>query len=222
MRKKPLSIKLIIIAAFITIPFFFSNKSRYEKRDIHGITVLVDTHIDTSDKIFDHVEEQIGIIKKATPKKNFKLLNGVKITVLATSINIGGHYTPSTTNNKSYGIQGNIKIYNGHIIQYSKEKGNPIVIHELAHAYHDKLPKNWKEFIKKTYESAISQGLYKSVEGKSDRKIKKTYALKNEYEYFAELSAKYFAGNYYFPFNKEELQDYDIKGYEMVNHAWTK
>jgi hypothetical protein len=45
-------------------------------------------------------------------------------------------------------------------------------------------------------------------------------ALTNEYEYFAELSEAYFWRNDFFPFNRNQLYEYDPMGAEMIRTGW--
>ena len=49
---------------------------------------------------------------------------------------------------------------------------------------------------------------------------KTAYALKNQMEYFADLSAMYFVGGNYFPYNAELLKEYDNQGLNMVKSLW--
>ena len=72
----------------------------------------------------------------------------------------------------------------------------------------------------KAYENARQVGLYRNVRDVDGRDIEKAYALKNYKEYFAELSAIYFTGGNYHPFNKQGLREYDPQGYAMIQKAW--
>ena len=40
-------------------------------------------------------------------------------------------------------------------------------------------------------------------------------------EYFAELTEAYFGQNDWFPHNREELRNYDPRGYKMIEEVWS-
>jgi len=95
------------------------------------------------------------------------------------------------------------------------------LLHELAHAYHDFLSHDLPDVLK-TYQRAMKAKLYHSVPcvpeiGPSPRRA---YAAMNHAEYFAELTEAYFGQCDYFPYNRDELEEYDYDGYTLVNTLW--
>jgi len=95
------------------------------------------------------------------------------------------------------------------------------LLHELAHAYHDFLSHDLPDVLK-TYQRAMKAKLYHSVTcvpqiGPSPRRA---YAAINHAEYFAELTEAYFGQCDYFPYNRDELEEYDLDGYTLVNNLW--
>lgn len=94
------------------------------------------------------------------------------------------------------------------------------IFHELAHAWHII---NWPErhpAIFDAWESAKASQRFLNVRDIEGRLIKSAYARKNQLEYFAELSAMYFAGGNYYPYDKAGLRQYDPAGYEMIEKLW--
>jgi hypothetical protein len=94
------------------------------------------------------------------------------------------------------------------------------LMHELAHAWHIM---HWPEkhpAILQPYQQAKTGGLYRNVKDLKGKSIPEAYALKNQLEYFAELSAMYFVGCNYFPFDRSSLVDYDPMGVRMVRSLW--
>lgn len=94
------------------------------------------------------------------------------------------------------------------------------VAHELAHAWHIK---NWAEKhppILSAWQNALNQQLYLNVDDYKGRKILKAYALQNQLEYFAEISAAYFFKINYYPYDLYGLQSYDPQGYALVQSLW--
>lgn len=104
---------------------------------------------------------------------------------------------------------------------------NAVVLHELAHGFHDiNLGFEYQPIID-AYDNAVKTGLYQNVRSVYDDELTdKAYALTNHVEYFAELTESYFAspaekfGNDYFPFNRYELKTYDRMGYNLLKQIW--
>jgi hypothetical protein len=95
-----------------------------------------------------------------------------------------------------------------------------VLMHELAHAWH---LNNWAEKHPQIYEAylnAKNKGLYLNVKDYKGKTIQSAYALKNKLEYFAELSAMYFVGGDYFPYDREGLSNYDLIGMKMISDFW--
>jgi predicted Zn-dependent protease with MMP-like domain len=95
-----------------------------------------------------------------------------------------------------------------------------VVVHEMAHAWH---LSNWPEkypVIVKAHGNAVKQGLYLNRVDEKGKKIPQAYCLTNQLEYFAELSAMYFARCNYAPYDRDELLRYDLEGYKMIEKVW--
>jgi hypothetical protein len=94
-----------------------------------------------------------------------------------------------------------------------------VVLHELAHAYHDQVLGHDFAPIRDAYAHAAKSGLYEHVP-RNDGNIERAYAITNYEEYFAELSEAYFGENDFFPFRRDELRSYDTQGFAMMRSAW--
>lgn len=96
-----------------------------------------------------------------------------------------------------------------------------MVLHELAHAYHDQfLPGAYNNpEVKAVYESALQAGLYQKVLFIRGGR-RQAYATKNPMEYFAELSEAYFGTNDFYPFVRGELKEYDQAGFALLEKLW--
>lgn len=94
-----------------------------------------------------------------------------------------------------------------------------MVFHEFAHAYMDLYLPNMQDEITTAYESAFAGRKYEKVpyvRGGTTR----AYALNNKQEYFAELTEAYFGKNDFYPFNRAQLEEFDPKGYQLMQKAW--
>lgn len=93
------------------------------------------------------------------------------------------------------------------------------VLHELAHAYHDRALGENNEDITEAYENARRLGLYANVMNREGNNVP-AYAQVNRMEYFAELSEAYFGLNDFYPFNRQDLRQHDPVGYALMEKVW--
>lgn len=99
------------------------------------------------------------------------------------------------------------------------------VLHELAHAYHDRVLKDGftNVPIRDAYKKAKASGKYDAVEqrfGDGRSTTTKAYAMTTPQEYFAESTEAYFSTNDFFPFNREQLVRHDAEMTELLADLW--
>jgi len=99
------------------------------------------------------------------------------------------------------------------------------VLHELAHAYHDRvLAKGFgNQAIKIAFENAKEKGLYEQVEQRfgDGRSVNvRAYAMTSPMEYFAESSEAFFSTNDFFPFHREQLAKHDPDMFTLLKTLW--
>jgi hypothetical protein len=100
------------------------------------------------------------------------------------------------------------------------------VLHELAHAFHDRfVPDGFENAaIKDAYKRAKASGSYNHVErwhgaGRPNSK-ERAYAMTNAMEYFAELSEAFFSRNDFYPFDRDELRQHDPEMEKLLSKLW--
>jgi hypothetical protein len=100
------------------------------------------------------------------------------------------------------------------------------VLHELAHAYHDRFLTNGfgNAEIRAAYDRAKASGTYDRVErwngpGRPNTH-ERSYAMTNPMEYFAESTEAYFSRNDFFPFTRDELKQHDPEMTRLVAKLW--
>jgi hypothetical protein len=94
-----------------------------------------------------------------------------------------------------------------------------LVLHELAHAYHDQVLGFDHALVKTAFERARNSGSYEAVL-RHNGKTEKAYAITNEREYFAESTEAFFGRNDFFPFNRTELQQHDAPMVKVLSEVW--
>jgi len=108
-----------------------------------------------------------------------------------------------------------------HHLRVKEKKQQNVLLHEFAHAIHDKLFEFDNPFISNAFEQAVARKLYENVKH-DDGTERKADARTNVAEYFAELSCAYLFELDYYPHNRNELKEYDSVGYELMTKAYGK
>ena len=94
-----------------------------------------------------------------------------------------------------------------------------VVLHELAHAYHDRVLGFDDPRVKEAFEKYKKGGRGEQVLRHDGRRVRH-YALTDHKEFFAEMTAPYFGANDFFPFNRAELRESEPDVYELMRHVW--
>ncbi|MBR89854.1 MAG: metallopeptidase [Verrucomicrobiales bacterium] len=95
-----------------------------------------------------------------------------------------------------------------------------VVLHELAHAYHDQVLGFDNKEIMQAYEAAKKEGIYEKVLLYTGRRPVKHYGLNNHKEYFAESTEAYLGVNDFYPFVRAELKEHDPRMYKIMEKIW--
>lgn len=96
-----------------------------------------------------------------------------------------------------------------------------MILHELAHAYHDRVLGFQNKTILSAYRQAVASKSYDSVLRINGRKARH-YALTNAREYFAESTEAWFGTNDFYPFVRAELQRHDPTMVRVLKEIWGK
>jgi hypothetical protein len=96
-----------------------------------------------------------------------------------------------------------------------------VVLHELAHAYHDQFLEGGFEnpAVKEAWQKLVESGKYVStlhVDGRDT----KHYALTSQQEFFAEFTESFFGMNDFFPFNRGELRKDAPEIERLLRNIW--
>ena len=94
-----------------------------------------------------------------------------------------------------------------------------VILHELAHAYHDQFLDFDHPEIIAVFEQAQAAGIYEKVLLYTGEQVKH-YALSNHKEYFAEGTEAYFYRNDFYPFVRAELKEFDPKLHDLLEKIW--
>lgn len=94
-----------------------------------------------------------------------------------------------------------------------------VVLHELAHSYHDQVLSFDQPGIIAAFDDAKEKGIYEDVLLYTGRKVRH-YGLSNHKEYFAESTEAYFGVNDFYPFVRAELKEHDPTMFGLLQKIW--
>jgi len=94
-----------------------------------------------------------------------------------------------------------------------------VVLHELAHDYHDQVLGFDEPRIQAAFAAAKERKLYDEVLLYTGKKVRH-YALTNHKEYFAESTEAYLGVNDFYPFVRAELKEHDSAMFALLQEIW--
>jgi hypothetical protein len=96
-----------------------------------------------------------------------------------------------------------------------------VVLHELAHGFHDQILSFDEPRIVAAFEDAKRKDLYSNVLLYTGKRVRH-YGLTNHKEYFAEGTEAFLYRNDFFPFVRAELKEYDPTLHDILETVWGK
>ncbi len=201
-------------------------------KKLEGWTIRVDDRLlkapddELGTKALRVLEAKLSDIKVVVPADKLKKLQAVTIVLDLTHGNIGSlQYHPDAGWLKANGYSTDLAKC-VHIPRaaelLTKELVNEqpwVILHELAHAYHDQVLGFDEPRIKEAYEKYKKCGRGEKVLHYDGTRAKH-YALTDPMEFFAEMTEAYFGANDFFPFNRAELKENEPAIYELMMHVW--
>ena len=229
MKLFQITLFLVSLSLIFLVSLGFKS-SEYETRNIQGWNIKINRQLLTqerepSQKAIALLEIKLQNINRVVPQKHHQFLQSVTIWVEKATPGFKGMvYHPSAEWLRKNGYNPDkakaIEIANiNNFISWTETQPWHL-LHELAHAYSDRIIGKDFQPIVRAYNNAVNSGLYQQVTRNSGDKLWKAYAIKNKAEYFAELSEAYFGENDFYPFNRRELAAYDPQGYGAIEQAW--
>lgn len=120
-------------------------------------------------------------------------------------------------------MEKGIEFTNVRIFEQETRRMPNFALHELAHAYHDRVLGFDQPEVIAAYEQAKASGKYERVlrrDGKGKEQYDRAYALTDHKEYFAEATEAFFVRNDFFPFKRDELERTDPKMVDLLKRLW--
>lgn len=173
------------------------------------------------------LEAKLVEIKAVVPPGRVKLLQGVPIVLDLSCGKLGSmQYHPGAGWLKENGYPEDL-VKCVHIPKaadvVTKRNINEqpwVILHELAHAYHDQQLGFDHPEIKAAQEAYKASGRGNATLLYNGKKVKH-YALTNQMEFFAEMTEAYFGSNDFYPFNRAELMESEPEVFQLLQKVWS-
>jgi hypothetical protein len=204
--------------------------SEYVSRNMRGWVLMIGPDLladeNLAEKVFAELERQLIAIEQAVPPGPLEKLRKVMIWVEKEE---GHHRCMAYHPDRQWLIEHDMnpdkarcaEIANAqNFVRWTKDQPW-MVLHELAHGYHDQfLPGGYRnKELREAFERVKSAGKYEAVAYVRGGK-KRAYALKNPMEFFAETSEALFGKNDFFPFNRDDLKAFDPETFFLLCKLW--
>lgn len=213
-----------------------ASAAEHESRGIVGWTVQINTRLAQEDPAglataLLLLETQLKEIVRQVPRPAVDALRKVPLWFSPEYANIPprAEYHPNADWLREHGrnpaMAKGVEFTNVRIFEAETRRMPNFALHELAHAYHDRVVRmgfaNLE--IKAAYQRAKDSGSYDRVERKDSEgnsRFQKAYAMTNPQEYFAEATEAFFARNDFFPFTLEQLKQHDPQAATLLESVW--
>ncbi|WP_218933725.1 sulfatase-like hydrolase/transferase [Rubripirellula lacrimiformis] len=202
----------------------------YSSRDVEGWPVRVSDRLisekgDETDRALQLLASQLQTVKQVVPPSALGRIINVPIWLSPPyeGVRPTGEYHPGSAWLKRQGrpsaLHQCVEFTNTAIFDREIKRMPVMVLHELAHAYHDQVLGNDNKEIAEVFASAKESGIYNMVQ-RENGKTERAYAITNPMEYFAELTEALFGRNDFYPFDRAQLQRHDPAAYDVLVRLW--
>lgn len=126
-------------------------------------------------------------------------------------------------NGRNPAMAGAVEFTNVRSLPQEVKRMPMLVLHELAHAYHDQVLGYDHAGIQEAARHARQDGRYDRVERRfadGSSRMDRAYALANPQEYFAEGTEAFFGRNDFYPFTREDLLKEDPGMHRLLRRLW--
>ncbi|WP_372721550.1 hypothetical protein [Novipirellula sp.] len=212
------------------------RSATHQTRVVSGWTVHVNQQLESQNKqatatALELLEKQLDEIIRVVPAPAVAELQKVPLWFSPEYPNTQprAEYHPSKTwlvkNGRDAKMAKGVEFTNVRIFEAETRRMPNFALHELAHAYHDRVLERGfdNQPLKKAYQKAKVSGKYDDVErqdANGNKRRDRAYAMTTPQEYFAETSEAYFSRNDFFPFTRDELKSHDPEMLSLLVKLW--
>jgi hypothetical protein len=208
----------------------YEPTSNYTKQELRGFTIYMNDCLlkedkELGDRVIELLSAKLLDIERAVPAAAVEKLRQVPIWLELKDRGFPcACYHPSKAWLTEHGYNpekaGAVEIANAATFLKWTHEQPAMVLHELAHGYHDRFLGGYgNPKVAAAYRRAMDAEDYQSVLHWDGRKVR-AYAANNPQEYFAELTEAWYGANDFYPFVRAEVLEHDPQGAEMLREMW--
>ncbi|MEZ5385114.1 MAG: zinc-dependent peptidase [Prosthecobacter sp.] len=208
--------------------------AQHQTQQLSGWTVHVSTRLIKQDEpalkqALQLLKSQLDEIVRVVPAKAVAELRKVPLWINPQYPNSRprAEYHPGAgwlkNNGRDPVMAKGVEFTNVSIFEAETRRMPNFALHELAHAYHDRVLGFDNAEIEAVYEKAKAAGKYDKVQRQDSegrKRLDKAYAMTNAKEYFAECTEAFFTRNDFFPFTCGELKAHDPEMFALLEKLW--
>jgi len=209
-----------------------ANKA-HQTRNLSGWTLHISPKIDAAawSKALPLLKAQLDEIIRVVPAQAVAELQKVPLWINPEYPKVPprAEYHPGAgwlkDNGRDPAMAKGVEFTNVRIFEAETRRMPNFALHELAHAFHDRVLGFENAQIEAAYQKAKAAGLYDRVQRQDSegrKRLDRAYALTNAKEYFAECTEAFFTKNDFFPFTRDELQKHDPEMFDLLTQLWGK
>ncbi len=222
--------KIIILFTLLLISPF-TAMAQHEVRSLSGWTLHISSKIDPNAlaTTLPLLQAQLDEINRVVPSQAVAELHKVPLWINPEFPGTPPHaaYHPSASWLRDHGrdpaMAKGVEFTNVRIFAAECRRMPNFALHELAHAYHDRVLGFENVEIARVFERAKASGRYDKVlrqDSEGRKRLDKAYAMSNAKEYFAESTEAFFSRNDFFPFTRDELKKHDPEMFALLERLW--
>ena len=209
-------------------PLPFAPTEAYAVSDVRGWTVRVSPALLASPElcrqVLELLDHQLYQITSVIPQPALDRLRAIEIwaeTEMPKTACMCYHVSKGWLVPNGYNPDKERTVEIGNAVAFLRwTKHQPwMVLHELAHGYHDQVFGYRHAGIEAAWKRMVDAGSYDEV-GHISGNPRRHYALTNPMEYFAETTEALYGTNDFHPYVRSELEAIDPDGFALVRGLW--
>ena len=195
-------------------------------------TDVIETMPAAVDAMLPLLAEQLRLVTQLVPARHIPALRKVTLWVSLPYKGFGptAEYHPGADwlkdNGRNAAMAKGIEITDTESFPFEVKRMPVVILHELAHAFHDQVLGFDNAELVGLYRDAKAGGSYDKVErfrgpGRGTS-VERAYAMTTPQEYFAEGTEAYFLRNDFAPFDRDALRKVDPRLLAFIEKVWAK
>jgi hypothetical protein len=188
--------------------------------------LLTPPHAEVASRALDFLQAKLVDIKTVLPRDRVQELQTITIVLDLQCGKLGAmQYHPDAGWLKANGYPPDLAkcVHLPRAVDVATKRNTReqpwVILHELAHAYHDQVLGFDDLRIRDAYEKYKASGHGDAALLYNGKRVKH-YALTNHKEFFAEMTEAYFGSNDFFPFNRAELLETEPELAALLSRIW--